>query len=93
MMSKKVISHNQSGGITGYNVNVKSGTVDTNLKGKKNDSWYWNKITKIVYLVAAIISILSYFGLKPYLGTKPQEKEMSNEEDKEINVTSTPSAE
>ena len=87
--NKKVISHNQSGGITGYNVNVKVDNTGTNHKRKKKDSWYWNRIAKVVYVLATIIiPILSYFGIKPYFGTKPQEKEMRNEEDKEIKVTS-----
>jgi hypothetical protein len=81
-MSKKVISHNQSGGITGFNVNVDDSGIPSGHKRKKKSSWYWNKITKAIYIIAAIIAILSYFGIKP------EEKKMSKEEDKKINVTS-----
>ena len=79
-MSKKVISHDQSGGITGFNVNVNSNIENKDIP--KKTSWYWNKISKVIYILTAIITILTYFGIKP------EENKMKNEDDNNINVTS-----
>lgn len=82
-MSKKIESKNQSGGITAFNVDVADNSKDAKKESAISKSEKGSKLAKIavwVTIVAGILAILTYFGIKP-IGEKIMPK-------KEINVTS-----
>ena len=66
-MSDKISSKNQSGGITAKNVNVTDSSIvqHNQTKHKSERSNVWKIILGIVTFIAALIAVLSYFGIKP----------------------------
>ena len=58
-MGKQITSHNQQGGITAEKVTV-DGDVTTNVTPPKRSRW---KLWTVIGAAAAVVTILSYFGL------------------------------
>ena len=77
-MSKKITSHNQSGGITAHNVSINSPV----LNAPKKKKGLLGIITTIIVTAAGAIAILTYFGLVP------GDQEMAKDNERTINVTS-----
>ena len=77
-MSKKVTSHNQSGGITSHNVNINSSV----LKAPKKKKGLLGIIVTSVGIIAGSVAILTYFGLVP------GGHEMARDDEGTINITS-----
>ena len=62
-MGDHIESHNQKGGITAKTVNINGEQADP---PKSNRIWigrYWKFIVVTVSLIAAIVTILKYFGV------------------------------
>ena len=66
-MSDKITSNSQSGGITAKNVNVTdSSTVqNTQINNESKKTNIWKKSFGIITFIAALIAILTYFGIQP----------------------------
>lgn len=74
----KISSKDQKGGITAHNVNISGQQI--NIQHSKKKKSKWAIIVGIITTLAAIVAILTYFGINP------KEKIMSGE--KKIDITS-----